>query len=262
MLPRIVMNYLLDHPLVLMAGLVVLLIAAFEIGHRGALKSGLAGDEERYKQYKVVRDALSVLLSLLLGFTLAMSVSRFDHRRDLVVQEANAISTTYLRSQLLAQPHAAQIQDLLRKYVAAREAFFDAGLDGNKLQAAEAETGQLQQQLWEQCTQVTQVDRTSVATSFVQALNETIDLDAARLAALEYRVPAPVWTLIIVVAFFEMVAQGAAAKKRFLFPMFALPLIVAIVCALVADLDASRSGLIKVDQQSMQRVKAQLGAGK
>ena len=61
------------------------------------------------------RDALFVLLSLLLAFTLAMAVPRYDHRRELVVQEANAIGTTYLRAQTLAQPYRENLEQLLRE---------------------------------------------------------------------------------------------------------------------------------------------------
>lgn len=262
MLPGIAMSFLLNHPLVLLPAMALLLVAGFEIGHRVALRVGVAQDTDRYDQYKNVRDALGVLLGLLLGFMLSMAVGRFNHRRDLVVDEADAISTTYLRSQLLAEPNATRIHELLKKYVTVRMEFFDAGLDEKKVQEAEAETSRLQDELWKETVEATKPERNAISAAFVNSLNQTIDLDSQRLAAYEFRVPWAVWLLIVLVAFFQVFAHGATARKRFVFPLLASPLIVATACALIADLDASRSGLIVVEQRAMQRVAAQLEAGK
>lgn len=56
------------------------------------------------------------LLALLMGFTFSLAVDRFDARRALVLQEANAIGTTYLRAQLLIEPHRSRMTDLLVRY--------------------------------------------------------------------------------------------------------------------------------------------------
>lgn len=253
------MSYLLDHPGWIMLVIALLLVGAFHLGHRFGALAHVAENEDRHEQWKSVRDALSVLLSLLLGFTLAMSLSRYDHRRDLVVQEANAIATTYLRAGLLAPQQAGALQQVLRDYVVAREKFFDAGLNAAKLQQAQQATKELQERLWLECTEMTKNDRSAVAASFVTSLNQAIDLDAERLAALEYRIPMPVWALIVTVAFFDSLAYGATAKKYYLPPMIVLPVIIAVVCTLVADLDTSRSGLIRADQQAMERVKEDMG---
>ena len=253
------MSTLLDQPLLLALLIGVLLLLAYEAGFRLS-HTRSDPDEERFRQWKVVRDTLSVLLSLLLGFTLAMSLSRFEHRRDLVVQEANAIGTAFLRSKLLPAENSVRIRSLLLQYIDARESFFTAGLNAERIRQAEGSSSRLQQQLWDECLQSTRSDRTAVAASFVQALNQMFDLDEERLAALDYRIPTAVWLLIAVVAVFAMAAQGATARRRYLLPMLTLPIAVAVVCALTADLDTSRSGLIRVDQQSMQRVKANLSA--
>lgn len=63
------------------------------------------------------------LLALLLGFTFAMAMSRFEVRKQLVLDEANAIGTTFLRAQLLPPPARQEISDLLRQYVEVRLAF-------------------------------------------------------------------------------------------------------------------------------------------
>ncbi len=70
----------LDHPLLLSLGLFVLLTATVEAGFRLAVLSSPNIDEERREQIAASRDALGILLSLLLGFTLAMALPRFDLR--------------------------------------------------------------------------------------------------------------------------------------------------------------------------------------
>ena len=84
----------LDHPLLLSLGLFVLLTATVEAGFRLAVLTSPDIDEERREQIAASRDALGILLSLLLGFTFAMALPRFDLRKQLVMDEANAIGTT------------------------------------------------------------------------------------------------------------------------------------------------------------------------
>lgn len=99
--------------------LVVVLLGLSEFGWRVGLAHSRAKPKET-KDGGSVPAAVLTLLGLLLGFTFAMAVSRHDTRRELVVQEANAISTTALRARLLPEPHATNAGRLLREYVALR----------------------------------------------------------------------------------------------------------------------------------------------
>ena len=72
----------LDHPLYLSLALFVLLTATVEAGFRLAVLTSPNIDEERREQIAASRDALGILLSLLLGFTLAMALPRFDGRSE------------------------------------------------------------------------------------------------------------------------------------------------------------------------------------
>src|SRR6266478_4192327 len=94
----------LDHPLFFSGALFVLLVIAVESGFRIAVLSAANLDEDRREQIAASRDSLGILLSLLLGFTLAMALPRFDLRKQLVVDEANAIGTTSLRAGILPEP--------------------------------------------------------------------------------------------------------------------------------------------------------------
>ena len=85
----------------------VLLVGFAELGFRLGLRLYVATDTARKGEISGIQGALLGLLGLLLGFTFAMAVSRYQARRDLVVKEANAIGTTFLRASLLPEAHQA-----------------------------------------------------------------------------------------------------------------------------------------------------------
>ena len=52
----------------------------------------------------IVQGALLALIGLILAFGLSLAIGRYDSRRAAVVDDANAIGTTYLRAQTLSEP--------------------------------------------------------------------------------------------------------------------------------------------------------------
>ena len=94
----------LDHPFLLAMCLFVLLMAVVDTGFRLAVLTGANLDDDSREQIAASRDSLGILLSFMLGFTLAMALPRFDLRKHLVMEEANAIGTTSLRAGLLPEP--------------------------------------------------------------------------------------------------------------------------------------------------------------
>jgi RsiW-degrading membrane proteinase PrsW (M82 family) len=249
---------LLNHHWLVAISLFVFMALAVELGYRIGIKSRIEDDQDRKEQLKSIGDGLSVLLSLLLSFTLTMAVARYDHRRELVVREADAIGTTYLRAATLGQPYQRKVEQLLRNYVDARIDFFAAGFDPAQLEQAVRNSSRLQQELWENMVAVSQSDRTPVVVAFMNSLNEVIDLDSQRLAALQNRIPPRVWLLIIIVALIAVFTQGLPLKRRFWLTLVLGPMTIAIAVGLIADLDSSRSGFIRVDQGPMYRLKADI----
>jgi hypothetical protein len=106
----------------------VLLIAA-EVGFRIGLGLYRSKDEARKGQISGIQGAMLGVLGLLLGFTFAMVVGLYQHRRDLVLQEANSIGTTFLRASLLPETHQAGVESLLRRYVNVRLDFYKSDND-------------------------------------------------------------------------------------------------------------------------------------
>src|SRR5690349_2797130 len=137
-------------------------------------------------------------MALMLAFTFAMAVSRYDERKALVVDEANAIGTTWLRAQMLNEPYRSELLRLLPAYVDARIAFYDAEADPAHIDAAHGDALRLQEKLWAVATEVVrQEPRAAPEGLFIETLNDVIDLSEKRLQALDNTVPAPVLYLLL-----------------------------------------------------------------
>ena len=241
--------------LTMFAGFLLAAESGFRLG-----RHFLPADEPHlHSHVQALQTALLGLLALLVGFTLAMAVSRFDMRKELVLAESNAIGTAYLRSDLLGEPNRSEAARLLRAYVDARLDFYDAGADAGRLAAANAEARRLQAKLWTIAVDSAAKDPRPVSVSlFTQALNDVIDLYEKRLRALENRVPDVVFYLLFIVAAVGIgfIGYGAALSGRRYFRSTALvSLLVMLVIVAVMDLDRPRRGLITVGQSSMLALK-------
>src|SRR5258708_3234346 len=137
--------------------LFVLQLLAAELGLGIGRRVGPGNDEPTRSQARVMEAAVLGLLALLLGFAFSMAASRFDTRRQQILDEANAIGTTYLRARLLPEPHGATAAGLLRRYADARIDFYDAGVDDGKFKAACDRSESLHDELWSTAVSAGQV---------------------------------------------------------------------------------------------------------
>ena len=185
--------------LILVAGIGFFLLATeagFLLGRRSQETMEITSNPG----YTIQAPALG-LLALLLGFTFSMAVSRYDARKQVVLEESNAIGTTFLRAQLLPEPPREEVSNLLRRYVEVRLEFYEAGNDQKMLQEVRDETERFQSQLWADGAALAEKDPRAVTTGlFLQSLNEMIDLNAKRISALENHVPVVTLVLLYFVA--------------------------------------------------------------
>jgi len=196
------------------------------------------------------------LLAFLLAFSFQIVVSRFDVRRHVLLDEANAIGTSYLRAAMLPDTQGASIRHLLREYTDVRiQATTGASLD-QVLRRSE----KIHQQLWTEAVAAAGHDARSVPTGlFIQSLNEVIDLHAARvMAALGSRMPLIVWIVLFAVgflSFFTMGYQAGLTRTSRSTATIVLALTFVSVIWLVADLDRPGEGVLGVSQQPMIEVR-------
>jgi hypothetical protein len=253
------MEYLVDNPYLFGALLGLGLALAIELGQQTSRYARIQEDPHRKEQMVAIRDGLFVLVSLLLGFTLALAVPRFNERRALLIDEVDAIETTYLRAATLPQPFRDRAQEHLRQYVDARLGLDAAGLDTGRLTQASRQAKQIQEALWEDVSELTKTDRSAVMASYMSSLNEVIELQGRRLAALENRIPLTIWVMIVSVSLIAVFARGLTLARRFWLTLALAPITIALVVALIADLDTPSTGFIRLDNRAMLRLKAEMG---
>ena len=182
------------------------------------------------------------LLAFILAFTSGMTASRLDDRRQLLLQESNAIGTTDLRAGLLPQRQRDNIRRLLREYA-------DVRLKGTVANIAEtlAQSEQLHRRLWSQAESLVQADMDSeLRLLFITSLNEVIDLHQSRkTVGLLYRIPAMV----------ALGSQVGMSGSRWLRGMPVLVAAFSLVIVMIADIDRPGEGNIRVSQQPLADVR-------
>ena len=169
-----------------------------------------------------------------------------------MLDETNALGTTYLRAGLLPEPQRTEVRDLLRAYVDVRL----GDVPPAEQQRAIARLEDLQGRLWARAVAVGEQSPNSIVVGlFIESLNEMIDLHAKRVTLdLRNRIPGIIWATLYFVAILGMAVlgyhSGLAAPRR---SLAILPLILTFsaVMWLIADLDRPREGYLRVSQQAM-----------
>ena len=233
---------------ILSIGLFVAIVACLELGRRlGRLI--IAVDPQAHRGVGAVEAAVFALLGLLLGFAFAGAMSRFDTRRQLVIREANAINTAYLRVDLLVSNQQA-MRHLFREYLDARiRVYEDIPQDLRVRRIAEA--AQLQRRIWALAVMAGRDDPTENTGQVVlPAINDMIDVTTARTLALRTRMPTLILTLLCGIALLSGVMAGysmSSRQRRSLPHMLSYAACVAFTVYAVLDLDNPREGLIRLE---------------
>jgi hypothetical protein len=245
------MTQLVHHPAYLFITLIILLSLAAALGAVG-LQRAIPLSEDARDNYNVVQGATLTLLALLIGFTLSMAVSRYDQRKNYEEEEANAIGTEYLRSDLLGDQRSTQVKSLLRAYVQLRIDYYKTR-DAEELATINGKTAQLQDQLWRNTRDAAISQPTPVVALAVAGMNDVLNTQGYTQAAWLNRIPVSAWTLMIAIAFFSNLMQGYGVRgttgRRIL--LFVLPITVSLSLSLIADIDSPRGGLIRVVPQNL-----------
>ncbi len=192
------------------------------------------------------------LIGFILAFTFGIAGGQYEHRRSLVIQDANAVGTAYLRAGLLPEPHASISRRLIGEYAARRHQVDDTAAGRrDKLVEEEAMHGAL----WAEAAAAASLAPTPIVSIYIQALNDVIDLHAERVHTIrKLRIPDLVFITLAglsILALFVIGYHLALAVGRFFIPSALLVLTYTMVFGLVIDLDRPRGGFFVVNQQPM-----------
>ena len=230
---------------------VLTLFLAAEAGFRLSIPVQKRWPDKSEAGVGVMVGAALALLGFLLAFVTSIALGNFNQRRQLVVSEANAIGTTYLRAGYLADPYGVESRKLLREYVVLRL----KALEPAATLSAIARSEQIHDELWLIAEKVATNYPTPTVALYLSSLNQLIDLHTERLnAELGFRVP-PIMVLgIYIVAILTMIligVHGGYHEKHNLIALIMVVLIVSVVFLVIIELDRSNVGLLQVPQKAL-----------
>lgn len=231
----------------LFLGMLLCLDAGFRIGTRRLARS--PGDLP--VGVGTVEGAVFALLGLLIAFTFSGAASRFDARRQLIIQESNAIGTAYLRLDLLPSDKQPALRELFRRYVDSRLAAYRQLPDMEAAKRELMKGSQLQLEIWRQSVAACRASDSPSATMLLMpALNEMIDITGTRTLTAQIHPPAVIFVLLAVFALGGAMLAGygmAGSKRRSWIHWLAFALILSVTFYVILDIEYPRIGLIRLD---------------
>jgi hypothetical protein len=248
---------MLDYPRVFSLFAALVLWISAQVGVSLCKRLPLKDDER--DDFGVVQTATLTLLGLIIGFSFSMATVRFDLRKNYEEAEANAIGTEYFRAGLLPAGDSAVVRAQLRKYLGLRIAFYRSR-DDAELRQINADTAQLQAEMWHSIAVPALAQQTPVIGLTVSGMNDVLNSQGYTQAAWWNRIPGASWILMVAIAIgcnllVGYGAHSAGAKSGLL---IVLPLIVSVSFLLIADIDSPRRGFIHVAPQNLVSLAASL----
>lgn len=230
---------------------VALVLLATEVGYRAGDLRGRRSAREKEAPVGGIVGATLGLLAFLLAFTFGTASTHYDAHKRLVLEEANGIATAYLRAGLLAEPQRTDARNTLLAYANLRSQGVTALLASDMA----AQSTAMQAALWRTAASVgNENPDSSVGALFIEAVNQVIELDMARIAAGRNQIPTSIWLGLYFLAGLSMAAVGfqmGLHGTRSWAEMLLLVLAFALVIVLIADLDRPQAGLMRVSQQPL-----------
>jgi hypothetical protein len=230
----------------LFVGMLVLL----EVGRRAGVRRQLR--DPSGPGAGALEAAVFGLLALLIAFIFSGAASRFDARRHLVVEEANAIGTAYLRVDLVPPAVQPALRDSFRRYLDSRLDVYRKIPDFAAARAELEKSVALQAEIWTQAVAACPKAEGAPAPCMLllPALNQMIDITTTRTAAAQIHPPASIFVMLIAIAFVTALLAGynlTGEGKQSWLPMLGFAVTVAVTVYVIIDIEYPRLGLIRVD---------------
>lgn len=240
---------LMDYPLIIFVISMLVLWLSAKVGV--LLRTKKALDEDTREDFDLILASTLTLLGLIIGFTFSMATGRYDQRKNYEEEEANAIGTEYLRADLLPVADAAKAKRLLTTYVDQRILFYTTR-NVDQLHQINADTAQLQAQLWSTVQAPVAAQPTPVAAVVASGMNDVLNSQGYTQAAWWNRIPVAAWCLMGTIAICANVLMGYKVRNsKVAVVLLILPLTVSVALFLIAEIDSPRSGIIRVIPQNL-----------
>ncbi|MBK1718582.1 DUF4239 domain-containing protein [Thiocystis violacea] len=238
--------------LLLAVGLFVGILILLEVGRRIGVRRLAADPEGARTGTSVVDGAVFALVGLLIAFTFSGAASRFDLRRDLIVQETNAIGTAYLRLDLLPASTQPALRDSFRRYLDSRIETYRKIPDMPAVMAELARSTTLQGEIWTQAIAAGHMAGGSpdAIKLLLPALNEMIDITTTRTMAASMHPPSVIYLMLVVMTLASALLAGhgmAGGKGRNWLHSLGFAAVMAVAVYIIIDIEFPRLGLVRVD---------------
>jgi len=243
-----------DHPVVMFVVLLLLFIGAVAFGAFTLKRIVTLTDAER-DDFNLIQASTLTLLALLIGFSLSMAVNRYDQRKNLEEEEANAIGTQYVRADLVDKKFGDPMKAALARYARLRLADYETR-DHNERARIGNETAALQAELWRLASAAAIDKPTPVSAVVATGMNDVLNSQDYAEAARINHIPVGAWILMFLISVFACVVQGYGAKGKLRRGVLItiLPVTVSLSLALIADIDSPRGGIIRVQPLDLMRL--------
>jgi hypothetical protein len=241
------MNPLNIPILILVLALVILLLSSRAGMLLQRYRAGT--DEDARADLSVIASATLALLGLIIGFSFSMAISRYDQRKNLEEEEANAIGTEYLRAELLPAADAIHVKAILVRYLDERIAFYSAPSRAQALQLT-TPTDELQSELWS-AVRAGAAQPNPVTSLALSGMNDVLNSQGYTQAGWNNRIPVAAWALMGLIAVVSNLLTGFGARRPKSKLFLILPIIVSISFFLIADIESPRGGIIRVQPQNL-----------
>jgi hypothetical protein len=209
---------------------------------------------ETVKELSLSFSSLSGLLFLLLAFTFGMSVSRYDSRREIIIEESNAISTALLRADLYAEKERIFFRENFKQYIESRIDYYKAGRNIEKLRLSNEHTNSISKRLWQRATKLSfDHINTDATRQMIPALNEMIDITTTRTAGEKAKVPdSIIWLLFVLACITSFYSGYSGALKGSIdwLVEFGFCIMISVTVLFIFDLDRPFRGLVTLDESN------------
>jgi hypothetical protein len=227
---------------------------------KSLLRKKFLPDQKLRDDFNFVLPAALTLLALIVGFSFSMAITHYDQRKNYEEGEANAIGTAYVRAKLLPAADAAKVQAILKGYLDQRILWYEVREDA-EVRKLDARVAQLQDQMWEAILPEVTAHPTQIAALVTSGMNDVLNSQGYTQSAWWYRIPSAAWALMFAIALVCNLLIGYIAKGGPMGPkmFYIFPLLMAISFMLIADIDAPRYGLIRVQPLNLTSLAQSLG---